>query len=161
MSSVSDMQGTFDYGQPIPGMREWVKPYQVFMGRWEGLCKTFSPEGVFLESTAVHMNVHWSGPDTWHLHEEFDNLYGVGPQVYHSDFKVVGKNCFAENAMIKVIGTGITAYNYNFIIDSAVTRSLVYNNHYFLDANTRRIMTHKLRDGKTTVFQIQDFVRVG
>jgi hypothetical protein len=63
--------------------------------------------------------------------------------------------------MRQVVGTGITAYNYNFIIDSAVTRSMVYNNHYFLDANTRRIMTHKLRDGKTTVFQIQDFVRVG
>ena len=133
MSSLDDMKGTFDYGEPIAGMREWVKPYQIFMGRWEGLCKTFSPAGEFLESTAVHMNVHWSGPDTWHLHEDFDNLYGIG----------------------------ITAYNYNFIIDSAVTRSMVYNNHYFLDANTRRIMTHKLRDGKTTVFQIQDFVRVG
>ena len=35
------------------------RPYQVFMGRWEGLCKTFTPKGVFLESSAVHMDVYW------------------------------------------------------------------------------------------------------
>lgn len=144
-----------DYGTPL------LRPYQCFMGRWEGLCKTFGPDGVFIESTAVHMDVYWIAEDMWHLHEDFENLYGIGRQVYDSDFRVVGKNCYAENALIKVVGTEITPYNYNFIIDSAVTQSIVFNNHYFLDPNTRRIMTHKMRDGKTTVFQIQDFVRVG
>ena len=38
--------------------------------------------------------------------------------------------------------------------------STVYNNHYFIDPNNRRIITHKVRDGKTLIFQIQDFVRV-
>lgn len=131
------------------------------MGRWEGLCKTFGPDGVFIESTAVHMEVYWTGEDSWHLHEDFDNLYGVGQQVYDSDFRVVGNNCYAENELIKVVGTALTPYNYNFIIDSAVTKSIVFNNHYFLDPNNRRIMTHKMRNGQTIVFQIQDFVRVG
>ena len=36
----------------------------------------------------------------------------------------------------------------------------LYNNHYFLDPDTRRIITHKVRDGKTHCFQIQDFTRI-
>jgi hypothetical protein len=62
--------------------------------------------------------------------------------------------------MISLEGTELTAFNYVFTIDSSVTKSIVYNNHYFLDPNTRRIITHKVRDGKTNLFQIQDFVRV-
>jgi hypothetical protein len=41
-----------------------------------------------------------------------------------------------------------------------VSNTIVYNNHYFIDPNTRRIITHKVRDGATHLFQIQDFVRV-
>jgi hypothetical protein len=63
--------------------------------------------------------------------------------------------------MVKIEGTALTAYNYTFTIQSAATKTTVYNNHYFLDPNTRRIMTHKVRDDKTVVYQIQDFVRVG
>ena len=40
------------------------RPYQCFMGRWEGLCKTFSATGDFIESSPVHMNVYWTGPST-------------------------------------------------------------------------------------------------
>jgi hypothetical protein len=61
------------------------RPYQCFMGRWEGLCKTFDPEGHFLESSAVHMNVYWTGPNTWHLYEHFENLYGVGETIYETE----------------------------------------------------------------------------
>jgi hypothetical protein len=144
-----------DYG-PSP-----ERPYQCFMGRWEGLCKTFDPAGVFLESSAVHMEVYWNGPDSWHLHEHFENLYGVGETIYEIDITVDGKTCRGENEMVKIEGTALTAYNYTFTIQSAATKTTVYNNHYFLDPNTRRIMTHKVRDDKTVVYQIQDFVRVG
>ena len=54
----------------------------------------------------------------------------------------------------------LVTLNYVFTIESAVSKTTVYNNHYFLDANTRRIITHKVRDGKTHCFQIQDFTRV-
>jgi hypothetical protein len=130
------------------------------MGRWEGLCKTFSPAGAFLEASAVHMDVHWIDENTWHLFEDFDNLHGVGPTVFHTDIRVDGKVCFAESAQLRLTGTELTPFNYVFTIESAVTRTTVYNNHYFLDPDTRRIMTHKVRDGRTHLFQIQDFVRV-
>lgn len=146
-----------DYGST----RSPNAPYQCFMGRWEGLTKTFGPDGAFLGCTAVHMDVYWVDETTWHLREEFDQLWETqSRQVYDGDFRVEGNNCYAENALIKVIGTALTAHNYNFIIDSAVSKSLVLNNHYFLDPDTRRIITHKMRDGKTTIFQIQDFVRI-
>ena len=32
-----------------------MRPYQCFMGKWEGLCKTFDVHGQFLESTHVNM----------------------------------------------------------------------------------------------------------
>lgn len=136
------------------------RPYQCFMGLWEGVCKTFSAEGVFIESTLVHMDVYWVNETTWHLHEDFENLYEVGKMVFHTDIEVSGKRCFAENSMIKIEGVELTPYNYTFTIDSAVSKTLVYNNHYFLDPNTRRILTHKVRAGKTHIFQVQDFTRL-
>ncbi len=138
-----------------------TKTLSVLHGTLGRVVQNLRADGVFIESTAVHMDVYWNDEQSWHLHEDFDNLYGIGRQVYHSDFRVEGKNCYTENELIKVIGTEITPFNYNFIIDSSVTKSIVFNNRYFLDANTRRVMTHKMRDGKTSVFQIQDFVRVG
>lgn len=136
------------------------RPYQCFMGRWEGLCKTFSARGQFLESSAVHMDVYWTGEHTWHLHEHFENLYEVGETVFHTDIQVDGPFCHAESEQIKIWGTGLTPRNYVFTIESAVSKTTVYNNHYFLDHDTRRIITHKVRDGKTHLFQIQDFARV-
>jgi hypothetical protein len=136
------------------------RPYQCFMGLWEGVCKTFSAEGVFIESTLVHMDVYWVNDTTWHLHEDFENLYEVGKMVFRTDIEVSGKRCFAENSMIKIEGAELTPYNYTFTIDSAVSKTLVYNNHYFLDPNTRRILTHKVRAGKTHIFQVQDFTRL-
>lgn len=137
-----------------------MRPYQCFMGKWEGLCKTFSPMGEFLDGSAVHMDVYWVNEDTWHLHEDFSNLYEVGPTVFHTDIKVNGGFCHAENEMLRIHGTKLTPFNYVFTIDSAVSKTTVYNNHYFIDPNNRRIITHKVRDGQTHLFQIQDFVRV-
>ncbi len=136
------------------------RPYQCFMGKWEGLCKTFSDRGEFLEASAVHMDVYWIDDVTWHLHEHFEKLYGVGETVFHSDIRVDGKYCHGENAMVRLHGTELTPFNYVFTIESEVSKTTVYNNHYFVDPDTRRILTHKVRDGKTHIFQIQDFVRV-
>jgi hypothetical protein len=142
------------YGPPSP------RPYQCFMGKWEGLCKTFTPRGEFVEASAVHMDVSWVDEHTWHLHEHFDNLYEVGETVFHTDIRVDGKVCHAESEMIRLWGTELTAFNYVFTIESRVSGTTVYNNHYFLDPDTRRIITHKTRGGGTHLFQIQDFVRV-
>jgi hypothetical protein len=130
------------------------------MGRWEGLCKTFTPVGEFVEASAVHMNVYWVDERTWHLHEHFEKLFGVGEAVFHTDIKVEGKRCFAENEQLRLSGTELTPFNYVFTIDSAVSKTTVYNNHYFLNEDTRRILTHKVRGGETNIFQVQDFVRV-
>ncbi len=143
-----------NYGPPTE------RPYQCFMGKWEGLCKTFTPGGEFLESSAVHMDVYWLDDSTWHLHEHFENLYGVGETIYETPISVQGKHCRASSEMIDLEGTELTPYNYVFTIESRVSASTVYNNHYFLDRDTRRIITHKVREGKTHVFQIQDFARV-
>lgn len=139
----------------------WMKPYQCFMGRWEGLCKTFTPRGDFLESSAVHMDVYWVDDVTWHLHEDFDKLYAVGPTVFHTDIRTEGRYCFGDSPLARIEGTMLTPYNYVFTIWSAVSGTTVFNNHYFIDENNRRIITHKLKDNKTHIYQIQDFVRVG
>ncbi|NUM45583.1 MAG: hypothetical protein HUU38_12835 [Anaerolineales bacterium] len=143
------------YGSPSS-----TRSYQCFMGRWEGACKTFDAQGNFIESSAVHMDVYWVDENTWHLHEDFENLYEVGKTVFHTDIQVNGKTCFAENDMLRIEGAELTPYNYVFTIWSNISKTIVYNNHYFLDPNTRRIITHKVRDGKTHIFQIQDFARV-
>jgi len=143
-----------NYGPASP------RPYQCFMGKWEGLCKSYTPGGEFLDGSAVHMDVYWLDDNTWHLHEHFENLYEVGETVYDTPISVDGKRCFASSEMISLEGTQLTAFNYVFTIDSSVSGTIVYNNHYFIDPNTRRIITHKVRDGATHLFQIQDFVRV-
>jgi hypothetical protein len=143
-----------NYGTPTD------RPYQCFMGKWEGLCKTFTPTGQFVDGSAVHMDVYWIDDNTWHLHEHFENLYEVGETVFHTDIKVDGKFCSAESEMLSLWGSELTPFNYVFTINSGISKTTVYNNHYFLDPNNRRIITHKVRDGKTHIFQIQDFVRV-
>jgi hypothetical protein len=145
-----------NYGDPSSTI-----PYQCFMGRWEGLCKTFSPRGEFIEAAVVHMDVYWNEVGkSWHLMEDFENLYEVGKTVFHTDIFVEGKYCWAVSDQLSLEGTELTPFNYVFVIDSKVSNTLVFNNHYFLDPNTRRIITHKLQNGKTYVFQIQDFVRI-
>lgn len=143
-----------DYGPPA------MRPYQCFMGQWNGVCKTFTPEGEFVEASRVHMDVYWLDDKTWHLHEDFENLYEVGPTVFDTAISVDGKRCWATSEAIDVEGVELTAFNYVFTLDSRVTNTLVYNDHYFLDPDTRRIITHKVRGGRTHIFQIQDFVRV-
>ena len=136
------------------------RPYQCFMGKWEGLCKTFAVNGEFLESTKVNMDVYWVDEQTWHLHEYFENLYQAGETTFHTDIKVEGKQCFADSKMITLVGSELTPYNYVFTIESDVTKTTVLNNHYFIDPNTRRIITHKMREGRTHCYQIQDFTRI-
>lgn len=150
-----EMNSNVNYGTPLP------RSYQCFMGRWEGLCKTFDARGNFLEAAAVHMNVYWIDDNRWHLHEYFENLYEFGPADIHSDITVEGKFCYGASAAVTLEGAEITPNNYVFTIFSKLSNATVYNNHYFLDANTRRIITHKVREGKTHIYQIQDFVRVG
>lgn len=159
MQTLEEHLDTKFYG-PNP---YWMQPYQCFMGRWEGLCKTFTPDGHFIEASAVHMDVYWLNEEksAWHLHEHFDNLYEVGETVYHTDLQVTDRFCLGDSPMVKIEGTMLTPYNYVFTILSEVSKTTVYNNHYFIDENNRRIITHKVRDGKTHIFQIQDFVRVG
>lgn len=157
METLAEHLHLKDYG-PSP---YWMRPYQCFMGRWEGLCKTFDPAGSFIRSDAVHMDVYWINETTWHLHEDFDNLYEVGPTVFHTDISVKERFCFGDSPLAKIEGAMLTPYNYVFTIWSQVSNSVVYNNHYFIDANNRRIITHKIRGEKTHIFQIQDFVRVG
>jgi hypothetical protein len=145
-----------NYGDP-----KSTAPYQCFMGRWEGLCKTFTPTGDFVEASAVHMDVYWNEiGKSWHLMEDFENLYGVGKTVFNSDINVDGKYCSAVSEQLSLNGTELTPYNYVFTIDSKISNTIVHNNHYFIDPNNRRIITHKLREGKTHIFQIQDFVRI-
>lgn len=143
-----------DYGPPLE------RPYQCFMGQWEGLCKTMSAGGDLLHAARVSMDVYWLDSTTWHLHEDFEDLFEVGPTIFDTPISVEGKRCFATSEAIDVEGVELTAFNYVFTLDSRVTGTLVYNNHYFLDRDTRRIITHKVRGGRTHVFQIQDFVRV-
>lgn len=149
-----DMDTNKNYGQASQ------KPYQCFMGRWEGLCKTFDPAGNFIEAAAVHMNVFWIDETTWHLHEYFENLYEFGPSDIHTDIQVKGKACFGQNELVAIEGCELTPFNYVFTILSQLSETTVYNNHYFLDPNNRRILTHKVRDGQTHIYQIQDFVRI-
>lgn len=149
-----DMDSNKNYGLAIH------QPYQCFMGRWEGLCKTFDAKGNFIEASAVHMNVYWVDDKTWHLHEHFENLYEFGTADIHSDITVDGKACAGANEMVSIEGAEITPYNYVFTIVSKLSGTTVYNNHYFLDPNNRRIITHKVRDNQTHIYQIQDFVRI-
>lgn len=140
-----------------PGL---MRPYQCFMGKWDGLCKTYDPAGEYLHAARVEMDVYWVSENAWHLHEHFIDLYGVGEVTFHTDIQVEGRRCFADSEQIRLEGTELTAFNYVFTIWSDISKTTVYNNHYFLDPDTRRILTHKVRDGKTHIFQVQDFVRV-
>ena len=76
----------------------------------------FDTDGNFIEASAVHMDVYWVDENTWHLHEHFDNLYGVGETVHHTDINVDGNRCFASNEMLSLEGTKLTAFNYVFTI---------------------------------------------
>ena len=139
-----------DYGASLH------RPYQCFTGHWEGLCKTFDARGAFLESSSAYMNVSWTAENTWHLHEHFDNLFEVGETVFHSDIHVEGKYCHSKNDLVSITGSELTPYNYVFSIESRVIKTLAYNNHYFLDPNTRRIITHKTWGGETHISHLPD-----
>ncbi|MEB3882110.1 hypothetical protein [Lyngbya sp. CCY1209] len=137
-----------------------LKPFQCFMGHWEGLCMTFDAGGNFLESAAVHLRADWLSDTVWRFQETWDNLYGFGKAEFDINLTVEGKTCFGADEKVSITGIGITPENYVFTIESKISQAIVYNNHYFLNSQQRRVITHKLREGKTHIFQIQDFGRV-
>ncbi|MBK1987260.1 hypothetical protein A0J48_006880 [Sphaerospermopsis aphanizomenoides BCCUSP55] len=135
-------------------------PYECFVGNWDGVCRTFSPEGEFLEDTKVKIQVNWISANQWHFYEHISNLYQVGKVAYEFDVNVQGKYCYGSSPQIEIQGVQLTSTNYVFTMKSQVSQSTVYNNHYFITPDHRRIITHKLKDGVTYIFQIQDFVKV-
>jgi hypothetical protein len=135
-------------------------PFAVFIGKWEGLSKTFDIDGNFLESTKVHMHISWKDENTFQQIEHIDNLYQIGEVRLVSDIAVNGKTAFAETSHLHLQATELTADTYLFRVKSAASHTTLHNIHYFLDRNTRRVITHKFKGGETFVFQVQDFQRI-
>ena len=130
------------------------------MGKWEGTSKTFDVNGNFLEATQVHMELHWLNEDTFHQLEHIKNLYQKGEVTLRSEIKVTGKTAFAKTDHLHLEATELTPGTFVFRVESGVTHTTLYNTHYFIDNNNRRVITHKMKDGKTFVFQVQDFTRI-
>ena len=135
-------------------------PFAVFIGKWQGLSKTFDTEGNFLESSKVHLHISWKDENTFQQIEHIDNLYQVGEVRLVSDIAVNGKTAFAETNHLHLQATELTPDTYLFRVKSAASHTTLHNVHYFLDRNTRRIITHKFKGGETFVFQVQDFHRI-
>jgi hypothetical protein len=134
--------------------------FDCFMGVWEGLSKTFDENGNFLESTPVHMEIRWINAETFHQLEHIKNLYQIGEVALHTDITVNGKTANAKTDHLQLQATALTPGTFLFRVESGVSHTTLHNTHCFLDKNNRRVVTHKLRDGKTFVFQVQDFTRI-
>lgn len=135
-------------------------PFAVFIGKWEGLSKTFDIDGNFLESTKVNLHISWKDKNTFQQIENIDNLYQIGEVRLVSDIAVNGKTAFAETSHLHLQATELTPDTYLFRVKSAASQTILHNVHYFLDRNTRRVITHKFKGGETFVFQVQDFLRI-
>lgn len=136
------------------------KPFQCFMGQWEGLSKTFDVNGSFLEATQVHMEISWKDSDTFKQLEHIKHLYQIGEVSLQSEIKVTGKTAFAETPHLYLQATELTPDTYFFRVRSGASHTTLHNVHYFINRNHRRVITHKIKDGQTFVFQAQDFVRI-
>lgn len=139
--------------------RNISNPFDCFMGNWEGLSKTFDVNGNFLEATQVHMEIAWKDNDTFHQLEHIENLYQIGQVTLRSEIKVTGKTAFAETSHLHLQATALTPNTFLFRVKSGASHTTLHNVHYFIDANTRRVITHKIKGGETFVFQVQDFTR--
>ncbi|MBW4507841.1 MAG: hypothetical protein KME64_15195 [Scytonematopsis contorta HA4267-MV1] len=145
--------------QPDDRELSTTAPYDCFMGTWEGVCKTFNTEGEFIEESQVQIQANWVFSDLWHFREHFSNLFEFGEVTFELDFQVTEKSCYASSDLLQIEGVQLTPTNYHFTIESQATQSIVYNTHYFITPEKRRVITHKIKNGKTYVFQIQDFIR--
>lgn len=135
-------------------------PFSIFIGKWEGFSKTYDVAGNFLESTAVHMDIAWCGENRFRQIEHIHNLYQVGEVRLVSEIAVTDKTAFAETAHLHLQATELTPTTFVFRVKSAASGTTLHNTHYFIDANTRRVITHKFKNGETFVFQVQDFARI-
>jgi len=135
-------------------------PFDCFIGKWEGLSKTFDIDGNFLEATPVHMDIFWKDEETFIQTEHIENLYQVGEVNLKSEIKVNGKNAFAKTSHLHLLATELTPNTYLFRVESGASNTTLHNTHYFLNENARRVITHKMKQGETFVFQVQDFVRI-
>jgi hypothetical protein len=136
-------------------------PFDCFMGKWEGSSQTFDVDGTFLEKTPVHMDISWIDTETFSQLEHIDNLFQVGEITLRSEIRVTGKTAFAKTAHLHLQATELTPSTFLFRVESGASHTTLHNMHYFIDANNRRVITHKLKQGNTFVFQVQDFVRIG
>ncbi|AKJ30815.1 hypothetical protein [Caldimonas brevitalea] len=136
------------------------KYFNAFMGRWEGLSKTFDENGALLESTAVHMDIAWLDSETFEQVEHIERLYQVGEVTLKSRIRVSEKIARAKTDHLDLQATALSAGVFFFRVESGVSKTTLHNTHVFLDHNTRRVVTHKIKDGKTFVFQVQDFNRI-
>lgn len=135
-------------------------PFSIFIGKWEGLSKTFDIDGNFIESTAVHMDIAWSGPNRFRQVEHIQHLYQVGEVRLVSEIAVTDKTAFAETSHLHLQATELTPTTFVFRVKSAASGTTLHNTHYFIDTNTRRVITHNFKNGETFVFQVQDFARI-
>lgn len=134
--------------------------FDCFMGKWKGSSKTFDTAGNFLEETQVHMDISWKDPYTFSQVEHIENLFQVGEITLKSEIHVSGKTAFAETSHLKLQATELTPTVFLFRVESGASHTTLNNVHYFIDADNRRVITHKLKQGNTFVFQFQEFVRV-
>lgn len=135
-------------------------PFDCFMGKWKGTSQTFDVDGVFLEKTSVDMEVFWIDTETFSQLEHIENLFQVGEVTLRSEIRVTEKTAFAETDHLHLQATELTLGTFLFRVESGASNTTLHNMHYFIDDNNRRVITHKLKQGKTFVFQVQDFVRL-
>jgi hypothetical protein len=135
-------------------------PFAAFIGKWQGLSKTFDINGNFLESTKVSMEITWTDKNVFQQIEHIENLYQIGEVRLVSQITVSGKTAAAETSHLHLRATELTPDTYLFRVKSAASHTTLHNTHYFLGNDKRRVITHKFKDGETFVFQVQDFDRI-
>jgi hypothetical protein len=136
------------------------QPFAIFIGKWQGLSKTFDIDGNFLESTKVSMEISWTDNNVFQQIEHIENLYQVGEVRLVSQITVKDKTASAETSHLHLLATELTPDTYLFRVRSAASHTTLHNTHYFLGRDRRRVITHKFKDGDTFVFQVQDFDRI-
>lgn len=136
------------------------QPFSIFIGKWQGLSKTYDIDGNFLESTKVTLDISWKDNNVFQQIEHIENLYQVGEVRLVSQITVKGKTASAETSHLHLRATELTPDTYLFRVKSAASHTTLHNTHYFLGRDRRRVITHKFKDGDTFVFQVQDFDRI-
>lgn len=137
-----------------------TKPFACFMGKWQGSSKTFDVSGELLAETPVTMEIAWKDGDTFTQIENIKNLYQVGEVSLKSEITVAGKTASAKTDHLDLKATELAPLTYLFRVESGVSHTTLHNTHFFLDEDTRCVVTHKMKNEKTFVFQFQKFHRI-